>query len=317
VRLVSVPSPLAGKLRERVMHRKYFTLILMAFILNSTGCRRLSHHAEMAVDQPSWDSRAGMGLASMSRVTGPTNLERVALAASPQRYIAETHKFEVIAPDSELEKSVESLLAFCATIQCEVVSSSVTTRAEDSTPSGSISVRVAPQDAAKLFAQAEKLGKIAQHTTEREDKITAVIDSEAKIKNLTTFRDNLRSMLAKASATVKDLVDIQQQLMETQSQLDSETAQRKVLANETEKILVELSFRVPKNATNTSSWTQIGNAFRQSGQVLADSTAAVIITVVAIIPWLILILPGLWLLRIILRKLARNRPITPASPATV
>ncbi len=296
------------------MHRKHLNLILVGFILSATGCQRLSHNAAMPVERAQWDSKAGMGLVSMSRVTGLASLERVALAESPQRYIAETHKFEVIAPEVELEKSVESLLAFCATIQCEVVSSSVTTRAEDSTPSGSVSLRVAHQDAGKLFAQAEKLGKIAQHTTEREDKTNAVIDSEAKIKNLTTFRDNLRSMLAKPSATVADLVEIQQQLMETQSQLDSETAQRKLLANETEKVLVEFSFRVPKSTSTTSAWGQIASAFRQSGQVLADSTAAVITTVVAIIPWLILILPGLWLVRRIWRKLRRKRPITPTSP---
>jgi hypothetical protein len=299
------------------MHRKHLNLIFVAFMLTATGCRRLSHNAAISGDRAEWDSRAGMGLASMPRATGLASLQRVALAASPQRYIAETHKFEVIAPEAELEKSVESLLAFCATIQCEVVSSTVTTRAEDSTPSGSISLRVAPQDAGKLFAQAEKLGKIAQHTTEREDKTTAVVDSEAKIKNLTTFRDNLRSMLAKPSATVKDLIEIQQQLMDTQSQLDSETAQRKILANETEKVRVELSFRVPRNAADASSWTQIGNAFRQSAQVLADSTAAVIITVVAIIPWLILILPLLWFARKIWRRFGRNRPIAPTSHATI
>jgi hypothetical protein len=288
------------------MHRKHLALILAGSILSAMGCTRLSHSTTMSVER----SQSGMGLYSMAP------LARVALAASPQRYIAETHKIEVIAPESDLEKSWESLLAFCATIQCEVVSSSVTTRAEDSTPAGSISLRVAPQDAGKLFAQAEKLGKISQHTAEREDKTTAVIDSEAKIKNLTTFRDNLRGMLAKPSATVKDLVEIQQQLMETQSQLDSETAQRKLLANETEKILVEFSFRVPRNAGNPSSWSQIATAFRQSGSVLADSTAAVITTVVAIIPWLILILPGLWLLRKIWRRF-RNRPtLAPPSPAT-
>jgi hypothetical protein len=299
------------------MHRNYLALSLVGCILTATGCQRLAHNAAMSVDRAEWDSKAGMGLASMSRVTGLAKLERVALAASPQRYIAETHKFEVIAPEAQLEKSVESLLAFCATIQCEVVSSSVTTRAEDSTPSGSVSLRVAPQDAGKLFAQAEKLGKIAQHTTEREDKTTAVVDSEAKIKNLTTFRDNLRSMLAKPSATVKDLIEIQQQLMDTQSQLDSETAQRKLLANETEKTLVDFSFRTPRSTGTPSAWGQIASAFRQSGSVLADSTAAVITTVVAIIPWLILIVPGLWLVRKIWRKLRRNRPIAPTSPTII
>lgn len=299
------------------MHCKLLNVILVGCILSTTGCRRLSHGAAISVDRAQWDSKAGMGLSAVVPVSGLVNLERVALAASPQRYIAETHKFEVIAPEQELEKSVESLLAFCATIQCEVVSSSVTTRAEDSTPFGSVSLRVAPQDAGKLFAQAEKLGKIAQHTTQREDKTTAVVDSEAKIKNLTTFRDNLRSMLAKPSATAKDLIEIQQQLMDTQSQLDSETAQRKVLANETEKTLVDFSFRTPRSTGTASAWSQIATAFRQSGSVLADSTAAVITTIVAIIPWLILILPGLWLLRKIGRKLRRNRPIAPTSPATI
>ena len=101
------------------------------------------------------------------------------------------------------------------------------------------------EDINKLFAQVQNLGKITQHTTQREDKTTAVIDSDAKIKNLTSFRDSLSSMLAKPSATVNDLVAIQQQLMETQSQLDSETAQRKSLANDTEKIFIDFSFRVP------------------------------------------------------------------------
>jgi len=78
-----------------------------------------------------------------------------------------------------------------------------------------------------------------RHATESEDKTTAVLDTEARIKNLTGFRDSLRMMMAKSSASVKDLVEIQEQLTEVQSQLDSETAQRKILANETEKVAVD------------------------------------------------------------------------------
>lgn len=151
-----------------------------------------------------------------------------AYAASPQRYIAERHKLEIIASEAELQKSWDSTVAFCGTIQCEVVSS--TTPTADSVPSGTISLRVSPEDLKKLLGYVEKLGKLAQHTTEREDKTTAVVDTEAKIKNLTAFRDNLRRMLSKPSATVEDLVEIQQQLTDTQAELDSETTQRKILA---------------------------------------------------------------------------------------
>src|SRR6202158_3753356 len=241
-----------------------------------------------------------------------------AFAASPQRYIAERHKLEIITPESDLQKSWESTVAYCGTIQCEVISSSLTTRAGDSMPAGVISLRVAPDDLKRLLDSVEKLGKIVQHTTEREDKTVVVVDTEAKIKNLTSFRDNLRAMLSKSAATVKDLVEIQKQLTDTQSELDSETAQRKILANETEKIAVEISFRVERPSGNAGGFAQIWNALRESGSILGDSTASLITTIVAIIPWLVLILPLVWLLAKAWRKLKvrRNRTVSPATSPT-
>lgn len=240
-----------------------------------------------------------------------------ALAASPERYIAERHKLEIITAESELQKSWESTVAYCGTIQCEVVSSSITARAGGSPPSGIISLRVAPDDLRKLLGSIEKLGKILEHTTEREDKTTVVVDTEAKIKNLTTFRDNLRAMLAKPTATVKDLVEIQKQLTDTQSELDSETAQRKILANETEKIAVAISFRVEPGKTD--GFAQVWNAVRESGSILGESTASLITTIVAVIPWLVLIVPLIWFLRKAWRKLKLRRSrsvLPPTSPTT-
>jgi len=279
------------------MNRKFAALIFVPLTLIATGCEKVSKSAPA--------SRAMMFLTP-------------AFAASPQRYIAERDKLEIITPESDLQKSWESTGAFCSTIQCEVVSSSITTRTVDSVPSGGISLRVVPEDLKKLLAYVEKLGQIAQHTTEREDKTTTVVDTEAKIKNLTSFRDNLRAMLAKPSATVEDLVEIQKQLTDTQSELDSETAQRKILANETEKIAVEISFRVERPRENAGGFAQVWSALRESGSILADSTASLITTIVAIIPWLILIVPAVWLLVKAWRKLKlrRNQTISPPPSPT-
>jgi Domain of unknown function (DUF4349) len=280
------------------MNRKFDVLILTALVSVATGCSL----------KPAAPVAGRLGNAMMVEAAmGPS-----------QRYIAERHKLEVITSESELQKSWEAAVAFCGTIQCEVVSSSLTTRVGDSIPSGVISLRVAPNDFKKLLAFAEKLGSIAQHTTERQDKTTVVVDTEAKIKNLTSFRDNLRAMLGKPSAKVTDLVEIQKQLTDTQSELDSETAQRKILANETEKIAVEISFRVERNRANGGGFGQIWNALRESGSILADSTASLIMTIVAVIPWLILIVPTVWLMAKVLRilKLRRSRPVSPPSSTT-
>jgi hypothetical protein len=238
-----------------------------------------------------------------------------------QRFIAVKHKLQIVATESQLQKSWESVSNFCSTIHCEILNSGITSRTRESLPSASISLRVAPEDVGKLMEHLEKQGTIVQHSTESEDKTIAVVDSEARIKNLTGFRDNLRAMLAKPSATVKDSVDIQEQLTEVQSNLDSETAQRKILANETEKVAVVISFRIEKTTDGGGGFKVIGDALRESGSVLAESIASLITVVVAVIPWLIVILPLLWLLRNMWRKYRKgrrgDRPSTNQPPAAV
>jgi Domain of unknown function (DUF4349) len=255
---------------------------------------------------------------SVSLVSPP--MDRMVMrvsAASVQRFIAVTHKLDVVSSESELPKAWESVINFCATIQCEVLSSSITNKTSNSAPSGTMTLRVAPDDLKKLFAYVEKQGQIAQHTAESVDKTTDVVDTDAKIKNLTSFRDNLRAMLAKPSATVKDLVEIQEQLTETQTQLDSETAQRKILANETQKVAVEIEFRVDMPIGSARGFAQITNAFREAGSDLAESTAWLITFIVTVIPWLVLIVPLGWLLLRALRKWRRSRPTSPPPSPTV
>jgi hypothetical protein len=275
------------------MNRRFVALVLAALALWTTGC-----------EKKMMESPAPSGM----------NMMMTALAASPQRYIAERQKLEIITPESQLQKSWESATAFCATIRCEVVSSSIKMQTSDAPPSGDISLRVAPDDLPKLLAYVGKLGKVAQHTTEREDETISVVNTDAKIKNLTSFRDNLRAMLVRPSARLSDLVEIQKQLTDTQSELDSETAQRKILANETEKIAVEISFRVVRPGQNPSGVAEIWNALRESGSVLADSISDLITTVFTIIPWLVLIVPICWLLAKAWRKLRRQRNRTAAPP---
>lgn len=235
-------------------------------------------------------------------------------ARAPQRYIAERHSLEIVAPESDLPKCWEATVNFCGTLQCEVLSSKMTARTENTVPSGSVSLRVAPPDLAKLLAYLPTLGTVAQHSTEREDETDAVIDTEAKLKNLTAFRDNLRAMLARPAATVKDLIDIQQQLTDTQAQLDSETARRKALANETEKIAVGISFEVPAARRSGGGWSEIGDALRDAGSDLAGSVAALITVVVSVTPWLVVIVPLIWLAAKAWRKLRRRRASASAPP---
>jgi SMC interacting uncharacterized protein involved in chromosome segregation len=141
------------------------------------------------------------------------------------------------------------------------------------------------------------------------------VDTDARIKNLTEFRDNLRKMLARPAVSVKDLVEIQEKLEEVQAELDGEVARRKDLANETEKVAIEIEFRAERTTASVSAFKPIGDAVRESASVLAESLASLITAVVAVIPWLIAIVLGGWFLVKAWRRMRRKRAGAAAPPA--
>jgi Domain of unknown function (DUF4349) len=102
-------------------------------------------------------------------------------------------------------------------------------------------------------------------------------------------------MLAKPSARVSDLVEIQKQLSETQAQIDSATLQQKALANEVEKFAVDISFRVETASTGMSGLGRIARAFHSAGMVLADSIANQVTAIFFLLPWAIVGVPAIWL----------------------
>ena len=285
------------------MNRKVTSFCLAASLFPAGGCSKKAAF-------PSYMDSERLGSARATRA-----LQLKAMAEGSHRFIAVRHKLEILSSEASLSKSFESILNFCATIQCEVTASSITARTRESSPSASIALRVRPQDFEKLFAQAEKQGNIVQHTTETEDQTSAVVDTEGKLKNLTAYRDSLRTMLGKSAVSVKDLVELQEKLADVQSRLDSETATRKILANETEKVAVELNFRVERSGTSRSAFTPIWDAIRESGANLAESLAVLIMVVVAIIPWLVVIVPAIWLLTKFWGKFRRKPNVSAPSPS--
>jgi hypothetical protein len=292
--------------------RKSFRFIYVAAIVCS-GCAHKAAMYEKASGL-SGNDYVPLTRAGFVGVGGGGGGEYNVLAA--ERFVAVRHKLEIAEPSSGLPKSVEAVVAFCGTIQCEVLSSSVTNETAILSPSGNITARVAPQDLNKFLDFVEKQGKIAQHSTESEDKTAAVIDVEAKLKNQTEFRDSLRRMLTKTGVNVADLLQIQEKLAEAQAELDGEATQRKVLANETEKVYVEIAFHAEQHRVSRGAFVSVGEALRDFGSVLGDSLAALITAVAAILPWLIVVVPGLWfLIRAIRRFRERRRAARAATRA--
>ncbi len=152
------------------MPRKLMAMLCVG-VLASAGCAHKSaRYMQAAVDdaETSENKRAAgfdslqaklVPMLPIARGYGSGGGNGVVFAAS--RYMAVRHKLEIVEPGSGVAKSIDAVVAYCGTIHCEVLSSSVTNETAALSPAGNIAARVAPQDLNKFLDFAGKQGKIS------------------------------------------------------------------------------------------------------------------------------------------------------------
>jgi len=227
--------------------------------------------------------------------------------AELKRYMAVKHHLVVETDEAELPKAWESVNEFCRSLGCDIVESGISQQIQNTPPSGSLVVRVVPKDLKRLLDHVGKVTHIVTHMMESEDKTGVVIDVEAKIRNLTELRNRLRTMLATRTGSLKDVVEVERELSRAQSELDSLVATRKALANETDKVAVTIDFQSKQSIAGIGAFAPVVSTWHEIGHVFAGSIAMIMTFIVAIAPWLILIVPGVWFLPRLLRRLFRRR----------
>lgn len=229
--------------------------------------------------------------------------EPVTASNEAKRYIALRHALMVETSAAKMQAAFDATVAHCELLSCQIISANYNRETPYSPPSASLSVRIPPRSVAIFLTGLAKNGEVLQHHRDSEDKTDAVIDAEARIKNLTEFRDNLRTMMRDKSAKFKDLIEVQRELVETQSQLDAIQGVRKVLAQETELVAVNIDFSAQQGITEQGFFAPVARALDEAGRIMMGSFASMITFFVTMLPWLLFGIPMLLLARKAWRKL--------------
>ena len=246
---------------------------------------------------------AGEGEQSLTELTEPATAQ-----SEVKRFIALRHHMVVETPTEQMQANFDATVAHCQQLKCQILSANYNRETAYSPPSASLSARIPPRSVAVFLAGLAKSGEVLQHHRSSEDKTDAVIDAEARIKNLTEFRDNLRAMLSDKSAKFKDLIEVQRELVNTQSELDGIQGVRKVLAQETELVAINIDFTAKQGITEQGFFSPVAQAFKNAGHVMMESLASVITFFVTILPWLIFGIPALILIRKLWAKIRTKKP---------
>ncbi len=190
--------------------------------------------------------------------------------------------------------------------QCEILQSNMMRADRESPPDAEMDIRIAPERAVAFRSGVMTHGVLIDERTESIDKTDAVIDTEARLKNMAALRDRLRSMLATPGAKLKDLIELERELTRVQSDLDSLTTVRKTLANETEKIFIRVHFRARRSLAEMNTFQPVTEAFASMGRTFAHSLSAVILFIAGALPWVFFLPLLFFIIRAIWRRLRRK-----------
>ncbi|WP_399682096.1 DUF4349 domain-containing protein [Xenophilus sp.] len=274
--------------------------------LLAAGCQK-HHEVPQALAEAPASARLAGGAAAPAELARAR--EDSAAEAPAERFLAVRHDLSVeVAPD-KLPEAWASVRELCGTLRCELLSSSLQRETAQQAGAASLEMRVLPADVDRLLGGLAGVAQVVQHDTTSEDKTAEVVDVEAHIRNRTEFRDSLRAMLADKSVKreMSDLLEIQRTLADTQADLDSSATRRKILAQQTGMQHVQVRFTPTRALVQGARTGPIGRAMREAGEVLADSVAALITFVAAVLPWAVVAVPFFWGLGVLARAWRRRR----------
>ncbi len=287
--------------------KNIYLILCLQFVLAACG-QHSSNAPEAASDMASpvapMSAPMPANMAKMARDVqggaeqGLTEISEPAKNTSAEKkYIALSHHLQIETRAEQLQAAFEAALKHCEALNCQLLSANYNKETPYSPPSASLSARVPPRNVEIFLSGLAKNGEVLQHGQSSEDKTNQVVDTDARIKNLTELRDRLRLMLTDKSAKFKDLIEVETQLANTQSELDSMASIRKVLAQETDLVAVNIDFTAAQGITEQGFFAPVARALKDAGRVMMESFGSVITFVMSAIPWLLIGIPLLWLIR--------------------
>ncbi len=243
-----------------------------------------------------------------------SELSRVAMAgaaaAARARAEADTlayeHTVSIEIDKALLPARLREIEAACRAVPsagCTILD--VSLNSHEDLPNGSIRMRLASDGIESIVALASKEGTVVGRTSHAEDLAEPIADTERQLALMNVHRDRLAEFMKSKDLKVEQLIAVSKELADVQSQIDALGTQRATLRRrvDTDLLTIQLSLPPQVYAANQSPVT---DALRAFGHDVRTAVGMMIRFLAVLIPWLVIILPGLFLLRLFWRWMGRK-----------
>lgn len=284
-------------------------VLISALLLAScqpAGMRITSDNASpapMAMEMAQADVSEGYSKQSAPSDSKPKN-------PSIQSFLAYRYNYTFALPAKAVKPTMEEHIQSCVSAGadvCQILRSYNSTQS-DTNIRAYLSLRAEPvwlkTYAANMQSSVEEAkGEMRASDVTAEDLTRQILDTDARLKAQNTLRDRLQGLLETRNAELKDLLALERELARVQGEIESATTTLNVLRKRISMSVVDINYQSQSVAVSRSAFSPIARSLKGFVGTLAYGLSSVIDFFAAILPWLLLvILPGLWLLRWVWRR---------------
>lgn len=233
-----------------------------------------------------------------------------------QSFLAYRYNYAYALPANSVAATAKDHAEICRTAgpaKCQILGSSTSAHSEDNVYA-SLNLRAEPEWLKGFVTGVqsdveEAKGELTNSSVSAEDLTRSILDTDARLNAQKTLRTRLENLLETKDAKLPDLLALERELARVQGQIESATSTLNVLRKRVSMSVVDLNYQTKQVAVSRSSVSPIGRALKNFIGNFSSGLAGVIEFIAFVLPWLILIIPAVWLLR----KIWRRRRNTKAS----
>lgn len=233
-------------------------------------------------------------------------------ASSGESYVYD-HSLTVSMASEHIKARFERARDRCQNdlaLKCKVTSASFRLVGEPDAPLPIANLSVAlPHDAVAPFEE----GLLALLPGENKDDVVVkarnttamnvtnqVKDIEARLSQLTNYRDRMMDLSKRSGAKTDDLIKIEGEISRTQSEIEAIEGQRRDLAERIAKENLSIAFEA--QSTVGDALQPVSEVWQDSLRLLGASAAAVLALIVGVLPWIPILALVFFLIRWLWRR---------------
>lgn len=223
--------------------------------------------------------------------------------AEPALYLAYSYQTGLEIPSGRLAGVMDAHVQACQAAGPRLCQLIGTNRTGDpqSYVEGYVSLRAEPAwlrtFMGGIAAQVDAAGgRVDSQTTSTEDLTRSIVDTEARLRAQTALRDRLQQLLRSRPGRLSDLLEVERELARVQGEIDAVQSNLAVMRTRVAMSELTIHYRSAPRPVGSDTFEPLRHAFANFLGVVVSGFAAIITIIAALLPFVIVLAPIVWVL---------------------